>query len=159
MGALSAFRMDAIMARGGNANSRSFRGVQKRYCRALRVEKSTGSRHFKGQNAPSTHFLVQIATADQATAYPIIAEAIATVNQAAIRTASTSALLKRLAEINEAEHEAEANENRAILHSALTPSAEQMEAAADADLVEAELQLERSAILRELAERKRRGAA
>lgn len=158
MSAAPAYHMDAITERAGAANSRAFGGVQKRYNRALRVHKSTGSRHFKGENAPTTKFLFQIATADKATAYPIIAEAIAIVNQEQISAASSAQLYARLAELNEIEHEADANGDRQTLRACANPTPEQLEAAATADVHVGEITLERAAVLREIAERKRRGA-
>lgn len=152
----SAFRFDALQQRSGAALSRSFGGVQKRYCRAVGIDPSNGSRHFRGQNAPATKFLFQIATADKATAFPIIAEAIAVVNQAQLREASVQQLHARLNELNEAEHSADADEDRQAMRSVANPSIAQLEAAALADVHIAEITLERAAVLRELAERNRR---
>lgn len=153
------FRLDALIVHGAQATKRAVPGAQKRYCRVMHVTKSTASRHLRGdRHAPSTHFLLQIARAEKASGYPLISEAIATVNQAQIEHAPLDELYARLHELNELEHDAQADEDRQTLRASSNPTAAQFEAAATADIREAELGLERAAILRELAHRLRRAS-
>jgi hypothetical protein len=157
MSVLPAYRMDAILSRAGSANARCFYGVQKRYMRALDVTKSTASRHFRGENSPSTRFLFQIASADKATAWPILAEAVAIVRQVDIEKASTDELEAQRMMLTDAEHTAEADADRANVKAVANPTPENLDAAADANVRIGEIVLELAAVQRELAHRKRRG--
>jgi hypothetical protein len=125
--------------------------------RALDVTKSTASRHFRGENSPSTRFLFQIASADKATAWPILAEAIATVRQVEIERVSVDELETQRAMLMDAEHTAESEADRASVKAVANPSAENLDAAADANVRVGEIVLELAAVQRELAHRKRRG--
>jgi hypothetical protein len=76
--------------------------------------------------------------------------------QANIRTASEAELRARLVELTEREHADEAQENATTVHAVVSETPESLETAALADVRESEIQLERAAIRRELAERMRR---
>jgi hypothetical protein len=151
MSALPAYRLDAVTIRSGLANSLAFRGIQQRYGRALHVTKSTASRHFKGENAPSTQFLAFVASADEATAFPYLIEAWGLVNQKQIREATTAELHARLAEIDDEEHGADGVEDRERFNAALNPTPTQRRASAAADRRVAALYAERAEIMEEIA--------
>lgn len=146
-----AYRMDDMRARAGAVTARCFNGSRKRYGSATDTTKSTVDRHFKGVNSPSLRFLMQVASADKATAFPLLAEAISVVNQVQIERAPTAELQKRLAEIDELEHDADGDEDRQRMRAAVNPTPEQRRASALADRRIAELALERAAIQDELA--------
>lgn len=152
-----AYRLDEMRARAGAATHRAFGGVQKRYAKAVGVSKSTAARHFTGENSPTTRFLYQIASADKATAWPILAEAIATVRQVDIEKATTNELEAQRLILTDAEHGAEADADRCSVRAMANPSPDNLTAAADAHVKVAEISLELAATLREIAERKRRG--
>lgn len=155
--ALKGYRLDLLVQAGAHATRRAVPGPQKRYARIRGVAKATASRHLTGDvHSPSTHFLLQLATAKGATAFPLLAEGIAAVNQAQIQNALTQVLEARLAELNETECMLQADEDLQTLRSIADPTPDQLDAAAVADVREAEVQLERAAIRRELAARKRR---
>jgi hypothetical protein len=142
--------MDALMARAAAATQRSARS-RKWYASALAISKSRTSRHWNGDpHSPASNVLValeKLAAGEDTTPWPMLAEGIATVLQAQIRRATTDALYARLRELTEHEHDLEAEENRQ------TARGTDHEAAALADIREAEAQLERAAIRRELARR------
>lgn len=156
---MNAYRLDSLIRWGAEATRRAVPGKQMRYGRLMQVTKATACRHLNGDvHSPSTHFLRQLAEADCASAWPLVAEGIAVVNQAQIKAAASAVLEARLVVLDDAEHTLEAAESRAIVRACVDPTPEQLEAAATADIAEAEVQLERGAIRRELAERKRRMA-
>lgn len=151
MSVLPAYRMDALLSRAAAANSRAFNGSQKRYMRALHITKSTASRHFAGENAPSLQFLAYIAAADKATAFPYLCEAWGVVNQNQIKNATTDQLLARLREIDGLEAAADGDEDLKRLRAAENPNPEQRRESARADRLVAELSIERAEIQDELA--------
>jgi hypothetical protein len=157
MSSYPAFRLDALRARSGAALSRSYRGVRKQYASDHDVDKTTATRHFRGEHGPSFRFLFQIASADKATAWPILAEGIAIVRQVDIEKASTEELEAQRMMLTDAEHTAEANADRANVKAAANPSADNLDAAADSNVRVGEIVLELAAVQRELAHRKRRG--
>ena len=148
-----AIPLDVLMARAAGATRRSAAG-RKWYASALNLSRSRTSRHMNGDpHSPAGKVLValeQLAAGEGTTPWPLIAEGIATVIQADIRQATTTALRARLHELTEAEHGLEAEENRQ------TARGDDHEAAALADVREAEVQLERCAIRRELHARENR---
>jgi hypothetical protein len=128
--------------------------VRKHWQRAFRLEtRGAVSRHYTGERPSAvTHVLRTLdALARNAgtTPWPVIAEGIVVVTQAEIRTASTAALEARLAFLDDREHDLEAQENRQTAR-----GRNRLERAA-ANIAEAEVQLERAAIERELNERER----
>jgi hypothetical protein len=139
--------LEILIARAAGATQRSARG-RKYYASALRLSRSRVCRHMNGDpHSPASKVLValeQLAAGEGTTPWPLLAEGIATVIQADIRQASEAALRARLHELTEIEHGLEAEENRQ------TARGDDHEAAALADIREAETQLERAAIRREL---------
>lgn len=155
--ALLPYELDEIIERSGVATSESFDGVQKRYRTATQLSKATTSRHFNGYlHAPTTRFLVQVATADGGTGFPIIAEGLALLNQKQIEMADTRVLEARIAVLDDEEHDVQALSARQTQRAIKDPSAQQQRAAARADIKEAAIGLERAAIRFELAKRKER---
>ena len=153
--------LDALVLRAGATTKRLARG-RKWYRSAVRTDgrplsESRACRHYQGdRHSPAGRVLFaleQLARGEGTTPWPLIAEGIATVLQAEIRDASTAALEARLLELDDREHDLEAVENRTTVRAA---AGEAYEAAALADIREAEVQLERAAIRRELADRARR---
>lgn len=139
--------LDSLLRRATDATIRCARGP-KWYASALRISRSQAWRHMNGKHNPAHAVLLEkLATADGTTPWPIIAEEIAVVMQAGIARTSKDALYARLRELTDHEHDLEAEENRQ------TALGTDHEAAAMADLREAEVQLERCAIRRELAAR------
>jgi hypothetical protein len=158
------YRLDSLIARAAAATQRSA-PTRKRWASALRhdgkpLSRPTTHRHFTGcPHSPASKVLLtleQLARGDGTTPWPLIAEGIATVLQSDIRTAPTEQLRARLRELTDLEHARQADEDRTTVHAAASETPETLEAAANADVIEAELQLERAAIRRELAERMRR---
>ncbi len=150
--------LDSLIQYGAHATVRSV-PCRKRYASAIGVHPTRASRHRRGDtHSPSTKYLVGLALADGGSAWPMISEGIAVVIQQTIKEATIEQLHVRLRELDDIEHDHEAVENRSTMRvrefCATTP--EEFEAAARANIQEAELQLERAAILRELAERARR---
>jgi hypothetical protein len=145
---------DNIVQIGADAAVRAV-PARKRYAFALGISPSRASRHRAGDpHSPSTQFLVALSKAGSA--WPLINEGIAVVVQHSIRFIPIEKLHARLNELNEAEHVAECDENRQTLHVATNMTPGQLEEAARANVKEAEISLERAAILRELARRARR---
>lgn len=126
--------------------------TRKRWQSAVRAKnRSTSHRHYQGvRTAPQYRALEltwDLAVGDGTTPWPLIAEQIATAIQASIHDTDTDTLRKRLVELIDREHDLEAEENRQ------TAKGTDHEAAAAADIAEAEVQLERAAIRRELIRR------
>lgn len=157
------FLLDTLISRGACATVRSVKS-RKRYASALRIDPSRASRHRRGdEHSPATNFLVDLALAEGGSAWPMIAEGVAVVIQQTLKKATIEQLRARLHELSDIEHDAEANENRRMMRELdQTQSREELiewcELAAAANVREVELQLERAAILRELASRARRGS-
>jgi hypothetical protein len=146
--------LEGIIGNGAAATTRAI-PTRKRYASAVGISHQRASRHRLGDaHSPSTKYLVQLAIADGGSAWPLISEGIAVVIQRSIHGQATESLHARLRELNDMEHTLESDENRATCNSTERATAEEMEAAADANVLEAELQLERAAILREIARRK-----
>lgn len=146
---------DSIVQWGAESLTRAVPGKQRRYYSIAGVAKSTGNRHLNGdKHSPATKWFIRIATA--ANGWPLIAQAISMVIMLTIRKARIEDLHNRLNELNDLEHDAECDENRQTMRAAVNATPEQLEVAAKADIREAELSLERSAILRELARRLRK---
>lgn len=149
-------RLDQLIARSGAANRRAAPGPLKQYASAVDVDISTACRHRKGdKHAPATKLLVvvdQLARGEHTSAWPLIAESIATAYQAEFSERSTQDLERELEELTDAEHDLEADLNR---ETARFPIQHDHERCAQADLAEAETLLRRAAIHRELAERER----
>lgn len=155
---MNAYRLDSVIRYSGNASTRATR-TQKRYEAVFHVAQPTASRHTNGcKSSPVGKLFIQLATSPYANAWPVIAEGIAIVNQQQIKAAPAHALEARLAELDDAEHAKESRENADVLRSVRHPTPETLDAAAQADIEEAEISLERAAIRRELAERMRRHA-
>ncbi len=149
--------LDSLIQFGAAAAVRAV-PCRKRYASANHITPSRASRHRRGdEHSPSTNYLVRLALAEGGSAWPMISEGIAVVIQQSIKEATEEQLHARLRELDDIEHDREAGENRATHRVRVDASAEDLDAAATANIAEAELQLERAAILRELAERKRRG--
>ena len=156
---LTGYRLDALLSRAALATERSATN-RKRYASALRIlygrtvtRSATCRHHQPNVHAPVSRVLLTLdalARGEGTSAWPVVAEGLATVIQADIRTVSTPALEARLRQLTEREHDLEAEENRQ------TARGDDHDAAALADVREAEVQLERAAIRRELAERARR---
>jgi len=142
----------ASSAKRANGNRK-----QARYARAVGVSPSRASRHLSGtdSHAPGAEYLAQLALGGL-NSWAVLVEGQVVVHQALIRTASTEKLEARLAELDDAEHDAQAREDQMTLRAVRNPSAQQLDEAAEADVVEATIAVERAAIRRELAERKRR---
>lgn len=154
--ALNGYRLDSIIRYSGTANTRAAR-TQKRYQTTFAVTQPTASKHMNGcKHSPTAKLFVQLATSDYANGWSVISEGIAIVNQSQIRAVSTDELWARLRELDDVEHLAEASENADVLRAVSRPTPEALEAAAQSDIAEAEISLERAAIRRELAERTRR---
>ena len=150
---MNAYRTDALVAHAAGATRRAYPGPQKQYAHDAGVTKSTASRHLNGDpHSPAAKFLRGV----MIVGYPLLAEGIAALEQANARR-STDELWQLRARLNELEHTADAESDRHTLRAAFSPTADQLEAAADADVREAELCLERAAILRELALRVEHG--
>lgn len=150
------YRLDALVSYGAGIACR-VAPSQKKYMSALEVSQPTASRRRSGdRHSPETKYLQQLASAPSANAWVAIAEGIAVVNQKQIAGAHTSTLEIRLRQLNDLEHSVEAEENRQTCATHCTnPSPDQREEAAIACIREAEINLERAAIHRELAARGR----
>lgn len=148
--------LDSIITNAAAATVRAV-PVRKRYARVVGISAQRASTHRNGDvHSPSTKFLINVATADGGNAWPIIAEGIAAVIQRSVREATTESLLARLHELNDGEHDHEAAENRSTCNLRDDATPEEFEASALIDIKEAEVQLERAAVKRELARRARR---
>lgn len=146
---MNAVLTDTLIERGADAIKRAYPGPQKRYAQAAGITKSTASRHINGDaHSPATHYLRGVLIVG----WSLIAEAMATLNQQQLKRATLQQLRARLTQLNDIECLLEGDENRAILRSTSNPTPEQLRAAAMADISEAEVQLERAAILRQMAE-------
>jgi hypothetical protein len=149
-----AIHLDALIARGAAATQRRFPTKQMAYGRKAGVQKSTAQRHFAGdKHSPATHYL----RGAMLIGWPLIAESIVALNHEEIRRATNAELIAEYNRLVEREHELEARENRENWRAAANPTAEQLEAAAEASVAEGEVQLQLAAVQREMAERKRRG--
>lgn len=158
---LSTFRrsnpilLDSLIGYGAAAVTRAV-PTRKRYASAIGISRQRASKHRQGDtHSPSTKYLVQLAMAEGGTAWPMISEGIAAVIQQTLSTLSVEQLQTRLRELNDLEHTREADENRATCNTPADASPDQLLIAAEKDVIEAELQLERAAIRRELARRPR----
>lgn len=148
----NAYRTDALISHGAAAAGRRF-PLQKKYAAEAGVDKSTASRHMRGDKySPMSHYLRGVLIVG----YPLVAEGLAVLEQANHQRSTEQLWLLR-AKLNELEHGADCESDRHALRAAFNPTAEQLSAAADADVHAAEICLERAAVLRELAERVRRG--
>lgn len=148
---LRPFHVDALLTRAALVTERMATN-RKRYATAFGISKSRTSRHHTGdKHSPASKVLLTLDTlarGEGTTAWPLIAEGIATVLQAEIRIAPTSRLEARLAELIDASHDLGAEKNRRVMHG-------DHAAAALAEIRESENQLERVAIRRELIARRR----
>lgn len=150
------FRLDDLVVYAAAATARCA-PTRKRWQSAIGASnRSTSHRHYQGcRTSPVTRTLElveQLARGEGTTPWPIIADSIAVAIQASIRTADEGELRRRLEELTDREHTLEAEENRQ------TARGDDDEAAAAADIEESAAQLERAAIRRELARRKKRQA-
>jgi hypothetical protein len=144
---MNAYRTDALVAHAAAAIRRSYPGPQKQYASAAGVTKSTASRHLNGDpHSPAVAYLRAVTIVG----YPLIAEGMAALNEVNQRRSIHDLRLIR-SRLNEVKHDVDAEEKRHTLRAAIDPTAEQLNAAADADVRVAEICLERAAILRELA--------
>lgn len=147
--------LDSLIQFGAQATVRAV-PVRKRYARALKIHPTRASRHRRGDvHSPSTHYLISLALAEGGSAWPMIAEGIAVVIQQTIQDAPIEQLQERLRELDDMKHDRDAAANRATLRVHDDESAETLEEAATADIAQAEIAMERSAIRREIAKRKR----
>lgn len=150
---MNAYRSDALVAHAAAATRRSFPGPQKQYAHAAGVTKSTASRHLNGDPySPAANYLRGVTIVG----YPLVAEGMAILEDANAQR-STEELWVMCAKLNELEHDADADEDRQTLRAAFNPTADQLLAAAEADVRVGELCIERAAVLRRLAERVRHG--
>lgn len=146
--------LSVIVEIGGGAASRTTYGSRKWYSHNHGISKSRTSRVFHGdEHGPVTNYLVRCATGEHSHVWPIITESIALAVQKSIKPLSTAQLEARLTEIDDCEHTLEAAENRSSQLTHAGGSPDQLIAAALADICEAEVQIERAAIKRELAAR------
>jgi hypothetical protein len=111
------------------------------------------SRQYSGERTTPVTTVLQtldkLARGAGTTPWPLLAEGYVVVTQAEIEKAATPVLEARLAELNDMEHDVEAQENRA------TAQCKSRLERAEANIREAEIQLERAAIERELWKRER----
>lgn len=149
-----AIQLETLIARGAAATRRRFPTKQMAYGRKAGVQKSTAQRHFAGdKHSPATHYL----RGALLIGWPLIAESIVALNHEEIRRATNAQLLAEYNRLVQREHELEARENRTSWEAAASPTAEQLEEAAEASIAEGEVQLQLAAVQREMAERKRSG--
>lgn len=143
-------RLDSLIVIGGRATRRAAPGPQKRYAAALGISRTRACRHMQGDpHSPATRnlsYIWALARGRGTTPWPQIAEEIAVAMQARIADSSTESLVMRWWQLTTREHRLEARENEATMSAPLLDLA-------DADVEEAEAQLERAAISRELAGR------
>lgn len=152
-------KLDSLLVYAVDAAKRCAPGPQKRWAFAMGVSKSRASRHLSGDvhspNASVLFTMWKLATGNGTNSWPLIGESIAVTIQAELEDMSTPELEALLRKLDDMEHNLEADENRHTLNAAVNPSAEQLEAAALANVKEGELSFRRAAVQRILAGRKR----
>lgn len=147
--------LDSLIALGANAAQRCVPGPHKRWASARRISRSRATRQINGDtHSEFTKFLVALTTAG--TPWPLIGTALSVILGATMKLMSEELLLERLRRLDDVEHSKEAEENRATVRVSMNPSLAELEAAEKANMAELDVTLERIAVLRELADRKRK---
>jgi len=163
MPALDPIRADRLLAQAAAVVRDAAPGPAKRWARTVAISESRARRHRSGadQGNPVARVLrtfTLIAQSDVANAFPLLRESMAVLYLEQIRSAATESLRARLDELQREEHELEAAENAATCAAiAHADDVEVLDRLARAHARKADAHLEALSIVRELAERKRRG--
>jgi len=153
------FLFDQLASMAGRAAHRAA-PLDKQYAEARGVSVSRATRHRNGcADNPLINVLLafrQLARDAKTTAIPLLLEVWAIVMSVEIEGLSNDDVLTQHEQLSDAEHDAEALESRRSQKLDIrTSTPEEDEAAADAELVEAEIQVRRAQIRRDVARRKR----